>query len=168
MELSTHWESITAENSDDNAQLKRDMRNHPRTTGRSLRELARICATAGSFVCQKQLDAAFDWLTDHRSELPREIEDDNGNRGSDQRLETTKLRLASSAVRSASTCTTPNCVHIAGIPAATTSCVTSGSDAASRKISATSTLVERSAREAYTVCPSRVRPAKPGLMGKTS
>lgn len=89
MELSTHWESITAENSDDNAQLKRDMRNHPRTTGRSLRELARICATAGSFVATKQLDAAFDWLAQYRSELPREIEDDNGNRGSDQRLETT-------------------------------------------------------------------------------
>lgn len=89
MELSTHWESITAENSDDNAQLKRDMRNHPRTTGRSLRELARICATAGSFACQKQLDMAFEWLTEYRSELPREVEDDNGNRGSDQRLEST-------------------------------------------------------------------------------
>lgn len=89
MELSTHWESITAENSDDNAQLKRDMRNHPRTTGRSLREYARIMATAGSFSGQKQLDMAFDWLKDNRSQLPREIEDDNGNRGSDQRLEVT-------------------------------------------------------------------------------
>jgi hypothetical protein len=89
MELSTHWESITAENSDDNAQLKRDMRYHPRTTGRSLRELARICATAGSFTCQKQLDAAFDWLSEYRSELPREVEDDTGARPSSQRLEIT-------------------------------------------------------------------------------
>ena len=89
MELSTHWESITAESSDDNAQLKRDMRHHPRTTGRSLREYTRIMATAGSFVGQKQLDMAFQWLTDNRKHLPREIEDDNGNRGSDQRLEVT-------------------------------------------------------------------------------
>ena len=89
MELSTHWESITAENSDDNAQLKRDMRDHPRTTGRSLREYTRIMATAGSFTGQKQLDMAFDWLKQYRSELPREIEDDQGNRGSDQRLEVT-------------------------------------------------------------------------------
>lgn len=87
MELSTHWESITAENSDDNAQLKRDMRYHPRTTGRSLRELARICATAGSFTVQKQLDMAFDWLSEYRSELPREVEDDTGARPSSQRLE---------------------------------------------------------------------------------
>lgn len=89
MELSTHWEGITAESSDDNAQLKRDMRHHPRTTGRSLREYTRIMATAGSFACQKQLDMAFEWLSEHRSELPREVEDDNGNRGSDQRLEVT-------------------------------------------------------------------------------
>ena len=81
---------------------------------------------------------------------------------------TTNCRPASKPVRSASLCTTPNCVHIAGIPAATTSCVTSGSDAASRKISAMSTLVGRSAREAYTCCPSSLCPAKPGLMGRTS
>ena len=89
MELSTHWESIIAESSDDNAQLKRDMRIHPRTTGRSLRELTRIMATAGSFVGQKQLDMAFDWLQRNRSELPREIEDENGSRPSSQRLEFT-------------------------------------------------------------------------------
>lgn len=89
MELLTHWEGITAESSDDNAQLKRDMKNHPRTTGRSLRELARVCATQGSFTCQKQMDMAFEWLSEYRSELPREVEDDNGNRGSEQRLEVT-------------------------------------------------------------------------------
>lgn len=89
MELSTHWESITAENSDDNAQLKRDMRDHPRTTGKSLREYTRVMATAGSFVGQKQLDMAFDWLQRNRSELPREIEDENGSRPSSQRLEVT-------------------------------------------------------------------------------
>lgn len=89
MELSTHWESIIAENSEDNAQLKRDMRHHPRSTGRSLREYTRIMATAGSFSGQKKLDMAFEWLNQYRSELPREVEDDNGNRGSDQRLEAT-------------------------------------------------------------------------------
>ena len=89
MELSTHWEGITAESSDDNAQLKRDMRHHPRSTGRSLREYARIMATAGSFAGQKQLDMAFEWLKENRKELPREVEDDQGNRGSDQRLEST-------------------------------------------------------------------------------
>lgn len=87
MELSTHWEDITAESSDDNAQLKRDMKNHPRTTGRSLRELARVCATQGSFTCQKQLDYAFEWLMENRSQLPREVEDDTGARPSSQRLE---------------------------------------------------------------------------------
>lgn len=89
MELSTHWESITEASNDDSAQLKRDMRYHPRSTGKSLREYTRIMATCGSFAGQKQLDAAYEWLKEYRSQLPREVEDDNGNRGSDQRLEVT-------------------------------------------------------------------------------
>lgn len=87
--LLEHWESITEASNEDAAQLKRDMKNHPRSSGRSLRELAKVCATQGSFHVQRRLDDMYAWLAEHRDQLPREIEDEHGNRGSDQRLEKT-------------------------------------------------------------------------------
>jgi hypothetical protein len=63
------------------------MRNHPRTTGKSMRELARVTATQGSLHVTNSLDYGYAWLVENRSKLPREVEDDNGNRNVDQRLE---------------------------------------------------------------------------------
>lgn len=88
-ELSEHLEDTTEANSEDVAQLRRDMRNHPRTSGRSMRELARVCSTAGSPFVRASLDYAYEWLAEHRHLLPSEIEDDHGNRGSVARLEIT-------------------------------------------------------------------------------
>lgn len=89
MELLTHWEDTTEANSEDAAQLRRDMRNHPRTSVRSLRELARVCSTAGSPFVRASLDYAYEWLEENRHLFPSEIEDDHGNRGSSTRLEIT-------------------------------------------------------------------------------
>lgn len=86
-ELLEHLEDTTEANSEDVAQLRRDMRNHPRTSGRSMRELARVCSTAGSPFVRASLDYAYEWLAEHRHLLPREVEDDQGQRPSDQRLE---------------------------------------------------------------------------------
>ena len=87
MKSSMHWDHTIAESRTDEAQLKRDMRHHPRTTGKSMRELARMTATQGSLHVTHSLDMAFEWLSQHRGELPSEIEDDNGSRPSSQRLE---------------------------------------------------------------------------------
>lgn len=87
MTLSEHWDDTIAESRDDEAQLKRDMRNHPRTSGKSLRELARMCATQGSLHVTRRLDDCYAWLTENRDQLPRELEDDTGARPSSQRLE---------------------------------------------------------------------------------
>ena len=87
MTLSEHWDDTIAESREDEAQLKRDMRNHPRTSGKSLRELARMCATQGSLHVTRRLDDCYAWLTEHRDQLPRELEDDTGARPSSQRLE---------------------------------------------------------------------------------
>ena len=89
MTLLEHWDDTIAESRDDEAQLKRDMRNHPRTSGKSLRELARMCATQGSLHVTRRLDDCYAWLTEHRDQLPFEIEDEDGARPSSQRLEVT-------------------------------------------------------------------------------
>ncbi len=87
MTSSMHWDHTIAGSRDDEAQLKRDMRNHPRTTGKSLRELARVTATQGSLHVTHSLDYGYAWLAENRDKLPREVEDENGNRNVDQRLE---------------------------------------------------------------------------------
>lgn len=88
MHSSQLWDPTTTA-TDDVAQLKRDMKTHPRTSGRSLRELARVTYTQGSPNVHKQLDMAFDWLLENRKHLPSEIESDDGQRGSSSRLEVT-------------------------------------------------------------------------------
>ena len=88
MNFSQLWDPTTTA-TDDVAQLKRDMKTHPRTSGRSLRELARVTYTQGSPKVHAQLDMAFDWLLENRKHLPAEIESDDGQRGSSSRLEMT-------------------------------------------------------------------------------
>ena len=88
MNFSQLWDPTTTA-TDDVAQLKRDMKTHPRTSGRSLRELARVTYTQGSPRVHAQLDMAFDWLLENRKHLPSEIESDDGQRGSSSRLEVT-------------------------------------------------------------------------------
>ena len=87
MTSSMHWDHSIAGSRDDEAQLKRDMRHHPRTTGKSLRELARMTATQGSLHVTHSLDYGYAWLAENRDKLPREVEDDNGTRPSSKRLE---------------------------------------------------------------------------------
>ena len=87
MTSSMHWDHTIAESRHDEAQLKRDMKHHPRTTGKSLRELARMTATQGSLHVTHSLDYGYAWLAENRDKLPREVEDDNGTRPSSKRLE---------------------------------------------------------------------------------
>ena len=83
------WDDDIAASREDEAQLRRDMKYHPRTSGRSLREMARMCSTQGSLHVQRRLDECYAWLEANRDRLPSEIEDENGNCGSVARLEMT-------------------------------------------------------------------------------
>lgn len=87
IQLSEHWDDTIAASREDEAQLKRDMVFHPRTSNKSLRELARMTSTQGSLHVTRRLDDMYEWLSTHRDKLPREVEDEDGNRNSDQRLE---------------------------------------------------------------------------------
>ena len=81
------WDEAIAESRTDEAQLRRDMKHHPRTSGKSIRELARMCATQGSLHVMRRLEDCYTWLLENRDKLPRELEDDTGARPSSQRLE---------------------------------------------------------------------------------
>lgn len=84
MTSSVLWEVITEES--DFSAVTQDYL-HPRTSGRSLRVLAQTCAKQGSVHVTRRLPELYAWLAEHRDELPFEVEDEHGNRNSDQRLE---------------------------------------------------------------------------------
>ena len=68
------WDDTIAESRTDEAQLRRDMKHHPRTSGKSIRELARMCATQGSLHVMRRLEDCYTWLLENRDKLPRELE----------------------------------------------------------------------------------------------
>ncbi len=87
MELYQHWEEATEGTNEDAAQLRRDFKYHSRTSYHSLRHFTKTLAVAGQFGPINQRDELVAWLSAHQSELPSEIEDEQGNRGSGSRLE---------------------------------------------------------------------------------
>ena len=87
MELYQHWEEATEETNEDSAQLRRDFKYHSRTSYHSLRHFTKVLAVGGCFGPVNQRDQLVAWLSAHQSELPSEIEDEQGNQGSGSRLE---------------------------------------------------------------------------------
>lgn len=87
MELYQHWAEATEATNEDAAQLKRDFKTHSRTSLHSLRFFAKVLSVGGSHRPVNQLDELIAWLSSHRSELPAEVENDQGCKGSGQRLE---------------------------------------------------------------------------------
>ncbi len=87
MELYQHWEEATEETNEDAAQLRRDFKHHSRTSYHSLRHFTKTLAVDGQFGPINQREELVAWLSAHQSELPSEIEDEQGNRGSGSRLE---------------------------------------------------------------------------------
>ena len=87
MELYQHWEEVTEETNEDAAQLRRDFKYHSRTSYHSLRHFTKVLAVGGCFGPVNQREMLVAWLSAHQSELPSEIEDEQGNQGSSSRLE---------------------------------------------------------------------------------
>ena len=82
------------EASEDSAQIRRDMKNHPRTSFKSMLELVRVVDSQGGLgdyddrrYVKARMSEMQEWLINNRDKLPMEIEDEHGNRNSDQRLE---------------------------------------------------------------------------------